>query len=127
MDELVELFTFDGRASRSRFWLVVVPGIALLALYLLFFAALGELFGPIVLLPMLGVVWAGSWMGLAVIVKRLHDLERPGWHFFLLGIPIYNLYLWLLLLCRGGTVGRNVYGPDPFLRRRRCRVRSHSP
>ena len=122
MDELVELFTFHGRANRSRFWLVVVPAIALLAVYLLIFAGLGELIGPIVLLPMLGIAWAGSWLGLAAIVKRLHDLDRPGWHFLLLGIPIYNLYLWLLLLCRGGTIGRNAYGPDPFLQRRGYRI-----
>lgn len=122
MDEIIELFTFDGRASRSRFWLVVMPGIAILALHTLIFAALGELFGPVILLPMLGVLWTGAWVGLAVIVKRLHDLDRPGWHFILLGIPIYNLYLWFLLLCRGGTVGRNAYGPDPFMRRRRCRI-----
>lgn len=127
MDELVELFTFNGRASRSRFWLVLVPGVVVLALHVLFFAALGEAFGPVVLLPMLGVAWAGSWIGLAVIVKRLHDLGRPGWHFLLLGIPIYNLWLWVLLLCRGGTVGRNAYGPDPFLRRRVYRIRSHLP
>ena len=122
MDQIVELFTFGGRASRTRFWAVFVPGVMILALYILIFSALGEVYGPIVFVPMRGVLWAGSWMGLAVIVKRLHDLDRPGWHFLLMGIPIYNLYLWLLLLCRGGTAGRNVYGPDPFRRRRGYRI-----
>ena len=122
MDQIVELFTFGGRATRSRLWLVLAPGVFILALYLLVFSALGELIGPIVLVPTLGVLWAGAWMGVAVIVRRLHDLNRPGWHFLLLGIPIYNLYLWFLLLCRGGTVGGNAYGPDPFLRRRAYRI-----
>ncbi len=122
MDEIVELFTVDGRANRSRFWLVQVLGTVIFAAHMLLFAGLAEAFGPILILPMLGVLWAGAWVGLAVTVKRFHDLDRPGWHFLLLGIPIYNLYLWFLLLCRGGTIGRNVYGPDPFLRRRQYRV-----
>lgn len=122
MDEIVELFTFEGRASRSRFWAVLVPGIVILALYILIFSGLGEVFGPIVLVPLIIVLWAGAWLGIAVIVKRLHDLDRPGWHFLLLGIPIYNLYLWFQLLCRGGTVGRNAYGPDTFMRRRGYRI-----
>ena len=122
MDELVELFSFEGRANRSRYWLVQVVGTVLLAVYALIFAGLAEAFGPIFILPMLGVLWAGAWLGLAVNVKRFHYLDRPGWHFLLLGIPIYNLYLWFLLLCRGGTNGPNVYGPDPYLRRRRYRV-----
>ncbi len=119
MDELVELFSFEGRANRSRYWLVQVSGTILLAVYALIFAGLAEAFGPIFILPVLGVALVGAWVGLAVTVRRFHDLNRPGWHLLLLGIPIYNLYLWFLLLCRGGTVGRNVYGPDPYLRR--CR------
>lgn len=121
MDELVELFSFEGRATRSRYWLVQVVGTVLLAVYALIFLGLAEAFGPIFVLPMLGVLWAGAWAGLAVTVKRFHDLNRPGWHFLLLGVPVYNLYVWFLLLCRGGTVGRNVYGADPYLRRGRRR------
>jgi len=47
-------------------------------------------------------------------VKRLHDLERPGAHYWLLLIPVYNIYLALVLLFKRGTSGPNRYGDDPL-------------
>jgi uncharacterized membrane protein YhaH (DUF805 family) len=44
------------------------------------------------------------------IVKRLHDIERPGYDFFLLLIPFYNIYLTILLFLKKGTNGLNPYG-----------------
>ncbi len=46
-------------------------------------------------------------------VKRLHDLDRPGSHYWLKFIPIYNLYLSLVLLLKPGTEGDNYYGSSP--------------
>lgn len=46
-------------------------------------------------------------------IRRLHDLDRPGAHIFLLAIPIYNVYLNCVLLFRRGTNGPNRYGEDP--------------
>jgi uncharacterized membrane protein YhaH (DUF805 family) len=48
------------------------------------------------------------------VVKRLHDLGRPGSHYWLLLIPFYNLYLALIILFERGTQGENKYGPDPL-------------
>ena len=122
MDELVELFTFEGRATRSRFGLHLVLDWVLLAAAILTFVILGEAFGPIVVLPLLAAIGLAKWTGLSVIVKRLHDLGRPGWHFLLLAVPIYNLYLAFLMFCREGTVGWNPYGPDPLARHRWYRI-----
>jgi uncharacterized membrane protein YhaH (DUF805 family) len=47
-------------------------------------------------------------------VKRLHDLDRPGSHYWLLLIPFYNIYLTLVLHFKRGTDGPNHYGPDPL-------------
>jgi len=44
--------------------------------------------------------------GIAVGVRRMHDVDKSGW--FLL-IPIYNL----ILACTEGTKGENEYGADP--------------
>jgi len=38
--------------------------------------------------------------------KRMHDVNKSGWYFF---VPLYNI---VLLLSRG-TVGQNSYGVDP--------------
>jgi uncharacterized membrane protein YhaH (DUF805 family) len=45
--------------------------------------------------------------------KRLHDLGRSAGHYFLLWVPIYNIYLTLELLFRKGKETPNQYGDDP--------------
>ena len=50
------------------------------------------------------------------IVKRLHDIGRPGSHYWLLLVPIYSLYLGLVLLFQKGIEGANEYGSDPLTR-----------
>jgi uncharacterized membrane protein YhaH (DUF805 family) len=47
-------------------------------------------------------------------VKRLHDLGRPGSHYWLFLIPFYGIYLCFVLLFKKGTDGSNPYGPDPL-------------
>lgn len=49
-------------------------------------------------------------------VKRLHDIGRPGSHYWLLLIPIYSLYLGMALLFQKGMEGANEYGLDPLTR-----------
>lgn len=48
------------------------------------------------------------------IVRRLHDLDRSGAHYWLLLVPVYNIYLGLLLLFKKGTSGPNRFGEDPL-------------
>ena len=50
------------------------------------------------------------------VVKRLHDLEKPGSYYWLLFIPFYNIFLAIILLFKRGTPGDNMYGPDPLAR-----------
>ena len=111
-----ELFSMQGRASRSKYVLmtlaitVVTYALAFLVGLIMGLAGLGE--------DLAGVV--GGVMGICgqivlafVMVRRLHDLDRPGWHFWLLFVPIYNLYLGIVMLFTKGTSGTNQYGPDP--------------
>jgi APA family basic amino acid/polyamine antiporter len=57
-------------------------------------------------------------IGIAV-VRRLHDLDRPGKHYWWLWVPVYNLYFLAVLLFQGGTDGPNRFdappGPRPTL------------
>lgn len=52
--------------------------------------------------------------GVAQAVKRLHDLDRSGWHYFLLLVPIYNLVLAVRILFQKGSDGPNRFGIDPL-------------
>jgi len=70
---------------------------------------------PLFAVPLAGVVIGGIWAGVAVTVKRLHDLDRPGWHWWLLLIPLVNIYMGLVLLFAKGTQGPNQFGRDPLM------------
>ena len=50
-----------------------------------------------------------------ISVRRLHDLGKPGWHLCLFLVPLYNIYLGIVLLFTRGVAGSNEYGPDPAI------------
>jgi uncharacterized membrane protein YhaH (DUF805 family) len=92
---------FAGRASRSEYWYFA------LFTFLASFAAvfigialplggLGDLFGVVVQLALFVP-------GIAVGVRRMHDVDRSGW--FIL-VPLYNI----VLAASKGTDGPNRFG-----------------
>lgn len=80
----------SGRIRRWRFFLysfvlwIIIPVLALLAVPAVQNARYPTLAGVIVAILLLGF-WA--WAGLALVVKRLHDLDKSGWH-----------YVWMFML-----------------------------
>jgi len=101
--------TFSGRASRSEFWYwtlfaVLVTMAAQIADNALFDNP--GLFGPLVSLALF-------LPGLAVGIRRLHDINRTGW-WVLIGLTIVGLILLIVWACMKGTPGTNRYGPDPL-------------
>ena len=55
-------------------------------------------------------------IGLFFVVRRLHDLDRSGLYAFGLLVPLYNIYLGIILLFQKGTTGANRFGSDPLER-----------
>jgi APA family basic amino acid/polyamine antiporter len=56
------------------------------------------------------VVIAGGLAALGIVtVRRLHDLDRPGRQFWLLFIPLYDLFVLAEMLFRPGTAAPNRY------------------
>ena len=45
--------------------------------------------------------------------RRLNDLNRSGWWFLLICIPVVNLLLWIYMLLVPGTKNDNDFGPAP--------------
>ena len=113
------LLSTYGRLNRQSYFLrliginVVVMGVAYAAGY-----ALGMTMGQdaIEIAPFVGLAigLAGTVVASFQVVKRLHDLDRPGTHFWLLLIPIYGIYIGLILLFKKGTEGPNQFGTDPL-------------
>ena len=98
---------FSGRARRSEYWYYALCnfliGLVLQVVdYFIGFNLLGGIYGLAVLVP-----------GLAVFVRRLHDVNKSGWFILLILLPVIG-WIWLLvLLFTEGTVGPNQYGEDP--------------
>ena len=98
---------FNGRASRQEYWMfnlfnfifTIVVGFIDVFLSLGFLSLLYVL---AILIP-----------GLAVLVRRLHDVNKSGWWFFINFIPIIGAIWMLILLCTDGNPGENSYGPSP--------------
>lgn len=105
---------YTGRMNRAKYF-----GYGLLAGVITSIAAtalgwiVGYNFLSAVLIGLIYVAYAVVFS--MFVVKRLHDLGLPGWHFWLLLIPLYNIYLSLVLLFKKGTVGPNAYGEDPLV------------
>jgi uncharacterized membrane protein YhaH (DUF805 family) len=51
--------------------------------------------------------------GLAVMVRRLHDVDKSGWWFLISFIPIIGTIWIIVLLATDGTPGTNQYGVNP--------------
>lgn len=104
---LCKYAVFRGRASRSEYWYFVLFEI-LLFVALMFVDmsgfrvdALARLAFLILFLP-----------GLAVAVRRLHDVDMSGWWVVLGFVPLFGLYL-IVWICDAGTKGPNRFGMGP--------------
>ena len=51
--------------------------------------------------------------GIAVTVRRLHDIGRTGWWYLISFIPIIGTLVLLVFTVQDGTAGSNNYGSNP--------------
>ncbi len=123
------LFSFEGRISRSAYWLkftlpymVILIGLSFISVAVgpptdsfgmpleppsttaMIVNAVGALFGL-----------AALWPSLAVAAKRWHDRDKSGWWTLIVLIPIIGS-IWMLVECGflRGTTGSNRFGEDPL-------------
>ena len=103
--------TFSGRASRSEFWywalfaLLVSIASSIIDHTIFPFASTGPIEGLTSLVLFLP--------GLAVSIRRLHDIDRSGW-WWLIAFTVIGIVLLIVWACTRGTAGANRYGPDPL-------------
>lgn len=95
--------TFTGRATRAEFWsYMLITGLiqGLLAHFTGTDSIITYLAGMALLCPDLSVTW-----------RRLHDIGRPGWFFFMILIPGLGALCLLVLMLFDSKSGSNQYGP----------------
>jgi uncharacterized membrane protein YhaH (DUF805 family) len=114
------LLSMEGRLNRAAYF---GRALAISAVTALIAFSVGALMGAAMhqrvaleTAPEVGfLIWLpGTVLVAFQVVKRLHDLDRPGTHYWLLLVPFYNIYLSLVLLFQKGTDGSNRYGADPL-------------
>ena len=99
-------FTFSSRSSRSEYWWWMLAGI-LFQIICTIIAVLGNV-GVAAIFPILLVLPTAT-----MIVRRLHDLEKSGWWFLIVLIPLIGILYLIYLFIQEGDMNENIYGPVP--------------
>ena len=98
---------FEGRASRQEYWMFFLFNV-------LFAFAAGILDGLLGLgFVYLLYVLALFIPGLAVGVRRLHDIGKSGWWLLIMFVPLIGGIWLLVLFCTDSNDGENSFGPSP--------------
>ena len=105
--------SFRGRSSRAEFWwfvaLYFVGAIAFTVIDEMLFGPTGDGPGPLTAL----FVLVHLLPGIAVQIRRLHDIDRTGW-WVLIGLTGIGGLVLLVFACLRGTEGPNRFGADPY-------------
>ena len=111
--------TFTGRVRRSEYWFFVLFNFIFSMVAMILDNLLHTTFDLGTGVPIYyGYIYSFYLLfallpGLAVLVRRLHDIGKSGWFFFIAFIPIIGGIWLLILLFKDSQVGDNKYGPNP--------------
>ena len=114
---------FSGRARRKEYWMFTLVNVIISTGCTVLDNVLGTVFmmdaGPLGEISM-GYGWAYTICGLihfipglALAVRRLHDVGKSGWFYLIFLIPFIGAVWLLVLFCLEGKKEDNKYGPNP--------------
>ncbi len=107
---------FAGRAPRSEYWywalFCILLGLVVgfVSGFLAVIVHEKALYGIALAVLNLAILLPS----ISVIVRRLHDVGRSGWWYFIGLVPLVGPILLLVWFCTRGTTGQNRFGPDPL-------------
>lgn len=98
---------FNGRARRTEYWMFV--------LFNIIFSAIAGIIDTIIGTNLLNVIYSLAVLipGIAVAVRRLHDIGKSGWYYLLVLIPIVGFIILIVWFCKDSETGANSWGPNP--------------
>ncbi|PIF05889.1 MAG: hypothetical protein CSA36_04340 [Draconibacterium sp.] len=111
---LKQYVDFSGRARRKEYWMFTLFNIIFVIVAMILDNIIGLTigalpYGAFYILYTLAVLLPG----LAVSVRRLHDVGKSGWMILIALIPIIGGIWLLVLMVTDSVVGENQYGPNP--------------
>ena len=96
---------FSGRSTRSDYWYVVLMNIIITGVIDILveiapeLSILNTIYLVVTLIP-----------GIALITRRFHDINKSGFNYFWIFVPIVGLIIFLVYLCTASVEENNKYG-----------------
>ena len=105
---------FSGRARRKEYWMYVLFYMIIAIVVHVIDVMLGWV-TPEFEMGVLGGLYSICMFipGLAVSVRRLHDIGKSGWNFLFILIPLVGAVVLLIWFCKEGERRGNAWGLDP--------------
>lgn len=103
---------FNGRSSRTEFWMYTLFNIIISVVLQVLIAALPDMamiFTGVLLVYALGTLIPS----LAVAVRRLHDIGKSGWAILFGLIPVIGGIILIVFYVKESQPGTNQFGPNP--------------
>lgn len=91
--------TFTGRASRSEYWWFFLFNVIVSVVLTIVFAPLSGLYSLATLIP-----------GVAIGVRRLHDIGRSGWWLLIGLVPLVGVVVLIVFFVMASEPRQNQYG-----------------
>jgi len=94
-------FQFRGVSTRAQYWLVIlfnfIIGLAI---------GIAAAFEEAIMWVSLAYVAISIIPSISIVVRRLHDTNRSGWHYWIVVIPILGWILFFVWLCEASKPSR---------------------
>lgn len=101
---------FQGRSQRAEYWWFFLFNILLQFVLMAIVAIMPTIGGILALLVILALIIPG----IAVTIRRFHDLDKSGWWILISFVPFLGVILLIYWFTQKGTSGENRFGADPL-------------
>lgn len=105
---------FSGRAPRAEYWyytlFYIIVSLVLSGIDTALGLVIAEIIGVLSLLFML----ASLLPGIAVGIRRLHDIGKSGWWLLIVFVPLIGAIVLIVWFATNSQSGSNAYGPHPY-------------
>tara|TARA_Y100001978_G_scaffold159352_1_gene145163 strand:+ start:241 stop:639 length:399 start_codon:yes stop_codon:yes gene_type:complete len=113
--------SISGRARRKEYWMFTLVNFIINLAFAFLIGSFSEVIASgqtnfailFLLLIMYFVQFLHSIAGTLVLVRRLHDVGKSGWFYFIFLIPIVGIIWLIVLLCSDGQKEDNKWGSNP--------------
>ena len=99
---------FSGRSTRSDYWYVVLVNL-LIGFGIGF---IGGLLGVVEIASTISMIYSLAVLipGIAIFIRRMHDINKSGWWWFIALVPLIGGIILLVFMCTDSVNENNKYG-----------------